>query len=260
MTILFNRSITQQPTDPSVLGSGAMFDSIANFYDNVNTLFTFAQDKQWRDALLEMSLTPPTLGPIRMLDIACGTCEVMAAAASSYTIEKIVGVDPSRNMLSRCAAKLPPQATIVISNAEDFATTEKFTVSTIAFGIRNMKDREKAVCNIWNLLEEGGRLGVLEVSYQPAFSLLQHDSTVLRVLISYFIHYVVPIIGFVVNGFKNFAEYKHLVDSIETFPSPADFVTEVLNYKCSGWRHIKTTERNFGTIKIDVFEKIKLED
>ena len=172
-------------------------------------------------------------------------------------------------------------------NLSSSSSSSPFTHATVSFGIRNVPDRGAAMCNIWRHMTEvsttcdywreddpsicggyssswrGGKLGVLEVSYSPTFfSAVSFSnfswSTPLKLLVSNFIHYVVPMIGYVVSG--GGPQYQHLVDSLESFPE--NFDEEVEGYDCSwgerrgGWKSTKTEVRNLGSIKIYLFEAV----
>lgn len=174
-------------------------------------------------------------------------------------------------MLEKCSDKLSSFETPIKLINDDVTTqtfSKKFTHTLVSFGIRNIPNRESALCNIRKhtvspstdeTCTEPGRLGILEVSYKPTFvSDVTVESlgftTPLKLLTSYFIHYLVPSIAYVANGFKNYEQYVHLVDSLESFPK--DFEREVGGLECEGggrWRVEEVEERNFGSIKVYTF-------
>eukprot|EP00601_Ochromonadales_sp_CCMP2298_P033975 CAMPEP_0173351680 /NCGR_PEP_ID=MMETSP1144-20121109/15592_1 /TAXON_ID=483371 /ORGANISM="non described non described, Strain CCMP2298" /LENGTH=138 /DNA_ID=CAMNT_0014299801 /DNA_START=1225 /DNA_END=1638 /DNA_ORIENTATION=+ len=88
------------------LGSGAMFDSIAPYYDRVNRVISMGMDVHWRELLVQrLGLKSGD----RLLDLATGTGDVALTArravdryAPDVTIH---GVDPSPEMLRRAVDK-----------------------------------------------------------------------------------------------------------------------------------------------------------
>ncbi|GMI28211.1 hypothetical protein TrCOL_g5187 [Triparma columacea] len=183
----------------------------------------------------------------------------------------------------------------VVAGEAPVVAPPTITHATVAFGIRNVPDRGAAMCNIWRHMVksvgeggstsagggEAGRLGVLEVSYTPTWprdfpltvlpkmstsSPLQSLSSLLtftvRVLVSSFIHYVVPSVGWAVSGGGR--EYKHLVDSLEEFPEIWEEEVEGLNCEGGeggvkgGWKTDTVEKMNFGSIKVYVFEAYAL--
>ena len=70
------------------------------------------------------------------------------------------------------------------------------------------------------LKSKSGILQILE------FSLPQEG--ILAPLARFALEYVVPLIGKLVAGSEHHAEYMHLTNSIKTFPSPVDFVQELV--------------------------------
>ncbi|WP_456421753.1 class I SAM-dependent methyltransferase, partial [Thermococcus sp.] len=92
---------------------------------------------------------------------------------------------------------------------------ESFDVVSIAFGLRNFSDREKAIGEIGRVLKPGGKLVILEFSRNSSF---------LGRLAWIYTKSVVPLIGALITG--NRKAYEHLVSSINSFPSPERLAEE----------------------------------
>src|SRR5688572_15442699 len=79
------------------LGSGHMFDGIAERYDLVNRVISLGIDQRWRRrAVRALALRPGA----RVLDVATGTADLAILTARKEPSATIVGIDPSERMLA----------------------------------------------------------------------------------------------------------------------------------------------------------------
>lgn len=184
-------------------GSGAMFDRIARRYDLLNALMSLGLDRLWRRRAARA--LEPRAGE-RFLDVATGTGDLARAILRRAPGAEVVGLDPSRAMLARAAAKLP-RATFVPGDARDLPFPDaSFDGVSIAFGIRNVPDRPAALAEMARVLRPGGRLVILELN-EPTNALAR-----------FHVHHVVPLFG---------AEYRYLQRSIAAFPPPERVAAEI---------------------------------
>jgi demethylmenaquinone methyltransferase/2-methoxy-6-polyprenyl-1,4-benzoquinol methylase len=202
--------------EPS-LGSGEMFDRIADRYDLLNRILSFGIDVRWRTkAIRSLGLD----GAGRILDVATGTADVAIAAARTGLC--VVGVDPSAGMLAVgrekvTRAKLDDRVELTLGSAEALPfPAESFDGSIIAFGIRNVPDRLRGVAEMRRVVKPGGRVVVLELG--------EPQGAALGRLARFHVHTVVPMIGGLVSGSR---EYAYLQRSIAAFP-PADEFAETM--------------------------------
>jgi demethylmenaquinone methyltransferase/2-methoxy-6-polyprenyl-1,4-benzoquinol methylase len=198
------------------LGSGAMFDRIAARYDRMNRLLSFGLDKRWRRHLLD------ALGDVRpgdaVLDVATGTADVALAIAARHPEAQVVGLDPSEGMLEVgerkiARADLTGRVRLVVGDGEalPFGPGE-FAATTIAFGIRNVPDRLRALGEFRRVTRPGGHVVILELS--------EPRRGVWAPLARFHVHRVVPWLGSVLSGAR---EYRYLQESIAAFPTPEAF-------------------------------------
>ena len=89
---------------------------------------------------------------------------------------------------------------------------DSFDGATIAFGIRNVPDRPRALAEMARVVRPSGRVAVLELS--------EPRGRVLGSIARFHVHTVVPWLGSLLSGAR---EYRYLQDSIARFPPPAEF-------------------------------------
>ncbi|MBE0617541.1 MAG: class I SAM-dependent methyltransferase, partial [Proteobacteria bacterium] len=118
----------------------AMFSAIAPTYDLLNRLLSFGVDRSWRRALVARL----PAGAPRVLDLACGTGDVILAALAARPDARVYGADFSLPMLRGALPKLAGAGAgrgVLLQNAsaEDLPYRDRvFDAVTIAFGIRNV--------------------------------------------------------------------------------------------------------------------------
>ena len=196
-------------------GSGAMFDGIAARYDLVNRVISLGIDQSWRRKTVSALLLGPSQ---RVLDLATGTADLAIQVARSEPSVSVVGLDPSSKMLEVGRLKLERAALagrieLVQGDAQDLPfDSASFHSVCIAFGIRNVPDRARALREMARVTRPGGRIAILELS-EPRSGLFAK-------MARFHIHTVVPYVGALLSGVK---EYRYLQQSIAAFPPAAEF-------------------------------------
>lgn len=196
-------------------GSGQMFDRIARKYDLLNRINSLGLDQGWRRRTVKA--VDPKPGE-RILDLATGTADLAIALAQTAADVHVVGIDPSSNMLEIGRHKvthrqLDDAVRLIEGDAQQLeAADDTYDAITMAFGIRNVPDRFRALCEMRRVLRPGGRLAILELS-EPRNGLM-------AVMARLHVRHVVPITGALISGP---AEYRYLRESIRAFPTPEAF-------------------------------------
>ena len=196
-----------------------LFNSIAERYDLVNRLTTLGLDKSWRRKACERALEHVASENLRILDIACGTGEMIRCMRKRLKRHgfsaDFYGLDCSEKMLEIAREKVP-FAQLKVGNAEKIPFQEEsFDLVSVAFGLRNFSDREKAIEEMHRVLKEKGIILLLEFSRNESF---------LGKLAWFYTKSVVPSIGGLLTG--NREAYDHLWRSIDGFPSPEEIFEE----------------------------------
>jgi demethylmenaquinone methyltransferase / 2-methoxy-6-polyprenyl-1,4-benzoquinol methylase len=197
-----------------------MFDRIADRYDLLNRVLSLGIDQRWRRRAVRALALDGRPDPPRVLDLATGTGDLAILAARARPDVRVEGVDPSRRMLEEArtkvqAAGLTDRVRLVVGDAESLPYPDAaFDGVTIAFGIRNVPDRELGLREMCRVTRPGGRVVVLELS--------DPGGGVLGRVARFHVHTLVPRIGALLSGER---EYRYLETSIAAFPPAAEFST-----------------------------------
>jgi len=224
-------------------GSGAMFDGIARRYDLLNRVISLGIDQSWRrQTVAALKLEPGA----RILDLATGTADLAIMVARREPQARVVGLDPSSGMLEVGREKiarsgLSDRVELVSGDAESLPFEDSsFDGVCIAFGIRNVPDRDRALREMARVTRAGGRIAILELS--------EPRGGILRPFARFHIHTVVPYLGALLSGQR---EYHYLQRSIAAFPPAEEFTARIA---ASGLRPIETRALTFGVCHLYVAE------
>ena len=237
---------SQAEKSPSRQDVYRMFDRIARRYDLVNRLLSFGQDISWRKKLAELL---PDRQSQSILDLATGTGDVLLSLVKySKNIRYGIGLDMSAKMLAEARRKLPGSAisknlSLVRADATSIPCCDNsFDVVTIAFGIRNVTDVKESLSEMHRVLNDSGKVLILEFSLPPNF--------LIRKLHLFYLRYLLPAIGGLISGDKE--AYHYLNRTIESFPYGSDFL-KLLDE--AGFKSTKAHPLTFGVATIYEGEK-----
>lgn len=219
-------------------GSGRMFDGIARRYDLLNRLMSFGLDGRWRRALVA------AMPRGRLLDVATGTADVALALVRRDAETRVTGLDPSAGMLNQGREKidksgLSARISLVEGDAQAMPFADHtFAGSCIAFGIRNVPDRRRALAEMARVTVAGGPVAVLELT-EPAGGGLAS-------LARFHVRHLVPRLGALLSGN---AEYRYLQRSVAAFPPPAEFAALLSEV---GLTDVQVRRLSFGAVHLFV--------
>jgi demethylmenaquinone methyltransferase/2-methoxy-6-polyprenyl-1,4-benzoquinol methylase len=147
------------------------YTRIYKTYDLVNRLFTFGQDRKWRQHTIEVCLKD---NPKQILDLCCGTGDLaLGIAAASRQPVSITGLDLNARMLEIAKNKANHLGIRSVNFLEGDAgsmpfASQQFDRITIGFGFRNLvwqnPNREKHLQEMSRVMKPGARLLILESS------------------------------------------------------------------------------------------------
>lgn len=186
-----------------------MFDGIAPTYERVNRVASGGRDRYWRQ---EMVRVAQVRGQDVLLDIACGTGDVLRAFASAPTTpEQLIGMDFSAGMLRAGMDRLPERTAVCQADGQRLPLADgSATIVTCAFGIRNFQHLPTALAEMYRVLAPGGRVVILEFRL-PANRLVRQG---------YLLYFrrILPLLARAISGDRSGA-YRYLPSSVISFPS-----------------------------------------
>ena len=211
----------------------SMFEEIAVYYDKVNNLISFGTHYLIKYLCVkELDIKPRSM----VLDLCCGTGDFTKLISKIYPRAKVIGLDFSPEML-KLAKNKNPKGVFLQADCTSIPFSEReFQYATVGFGLRNIEDRQKAISEIYRILETDGIFLHLDFG--------NHNK--LSKIFDWFVSLLCKI-------FKNSAEhYEYLLNSKEEFPTPDEIITE---FEQEGFKFIKRKDFLFGTISAQVMQK-----
>ncbi len=189
-----------------------VFSSVASKYDLMNDVMSMGMHRLWKPFAVEASGARKGHS---VLDLAGGTGDIAILLAKRVGKEgKITLADINGEMLNVGRDRLINKGLItninyVQANAETLPFPENsFDVVTIAFGLRNVTNKDKALASIFRSLKPGGKLMILE------FSKLVIPT--LDKLYEKYSFKMIPTFGEILTGDRD--SYQYLVESIRKHP------------------------------------------
>ena len=189
-----------------------VFDSVATRYDVMNDLMSAGLHRLWKRFTIELSAVRSGQ---TVLDIAGGTGDLAAKFSKLVGADgKVILADINAAMLSVGRDRLIDKGALsnidVVQADAQFLPFEDNSIDciTIAFGLRNVTDKAKALRSMHRVLKPGGRVLVLEFS-KPTSPLLSkvYDAYSFSAL---------PAMGKLITDDAD--SYRYLAESIRKHP------------------------------------------
>jgi demethylmenaquinone methyltransferase/2-methoxy-6-polyprenyl-1,4-benzoquinol methylase len=188
-----------------------IFSVIAKRYDMLNSILTLNIDRLWRRKAIKIGTIQEGQ---KVLDLCCGTGQMInyecKAVGKNTTV---IGVDFSQEMLNVGAKRLNQSLKdykfkLIRDSILELPFEENtFDCITIAFGLRNISDKSKALSEMYRVLKPGGKVVCLELS-KPNIPILKN-------IYDLYFNHVLPAIGSIGTGDKK--AYYYLRDSVNNF-------------------------------------------
>lgn len=206
-----------------------MFNSIARRYDRANALLSLQMHRLWNRQLIKHVLMPPSHQKIDILDLCCGTGDIVLGflknRQSASSVSSAYLLDFSSEMLMcakqkavRFGLKSPPLLHYLQEDAQAIPLPDKSVDRvTVAYGIRNIQDRALCFSEVHRVLRPGGIFGILELT-RPQTKIFGWGHRL-------YLKTALPLLGHLVT--TNEAAYRYLCDSIEAFSTPAELLQQL---------------------------------
>jgi demethylmenaquinone methyltransferase/2-methoxy-6-polyprenyl-1,4-benzoquinol methylase len=213
-----------------------IFSTITGKYDFLNHFLSLRRDIAWRrSAAKKMRFFKSN----RYLDVACGTGDLSIAAALEHPQISVAGIDFVSEMVQAGKSKIEKKKMtkkIMLMQGDALRIPfddNTFDVTGIAFGIRNIPNREQALKEMIRVTLPSGQIMVLEMTFiQNRF---------FKFLYYVYLNYLLPLFAKIFS--TNPAAYHYLADSIINFPSPEQFAHIMEN---TGMINIEKYPLTFG--------------
>lgn len=187
-----------------------LFDDTARHYDRITGLMSFGTGGRYRrDVLKRIGVGPGS----RVLDIACGTGQVSAAALRLVGPTGVVtGVDPSEGMRRVAEAR---RGLRVLEGTADHLPVEdgSFDFVVMGYAMRHASDLIAAFREMRRVLRPGGTVAILEIT--------PPEGRFARALLKVYLKHIVPPASLLVTGSRRSQELmSYYWESIERCVSP----------------------------------------
>ncbi len=209
MTKTTDFGFREVPEDEKARRVAGVFESVAARYDLMNDLMSAGLHRLWKRFTVEQSGLRPGQ---RALDVAGGTADLAIQFARRVGDRgQVVLTDINAAMLALGRDRMLDAgitAPAVQCNAEHLPfASNYFDCVSVAFGLRNMTHKERALAEMQRVLRPGGRLLVLEFSrvWKP-----------LQPLYDAYSFTVLPLLGKLVTNDGD--SYRYLAESIRVHP------------------------------------------
>jgi demethylmenaquinone methyltransferase/2-methoxy-6-polyprenyl-1,4-benzoquinol methylase len=189
-----------------------VFDSVASRYDIMNDLMSFGVHRLWKHVAIDLAAVR---NGQQVLDLASGTGDLAARYAALVGPQgRVVMSDINAAMLEEGRKRMIDSGHVgnveyLQIDAEKIPFDDNsFHCVSIAFGLRNVTDKDQASREMLRVLKPGGRALVLEFSHP--------GSKPLGKLYDLFSFKALPLIGKLVTNDAD--SYRYLAESIRMHP------------------------------------------
>ena len=218
----------------------SVFDSVASRYDVMNDLMSMGLHRAWKAYTIAVANARPG---DRVLDIAGGTGDLSAAFHKKVGASgTVVHTDINEAMLRQGRDRLTDAGVLLPTAICDAETlpfpSDSFDLVSVAYGLRNMTHKDRALAEMNRVLRPGGRLLVLEFS---------KVAKPLEKVYDWYSFKVLPQIGqWVANDADS---YRYLAESIRVHP---DQDTLKAMMKTAGFGHVDVHNLSAGIVALHV--------
>jgi demethylmenaquinone methyltransferase/2-methoxy-6-polyprenyl-1,4-benzoquinol methylase len=217
-----------------------VFDSVASRYDVMNDMMSLGLHRAWKAYTVAVAALREG---DKVLDIAGGTGDLAKAFAKKVGERgTVVHTDINEAMLRQGRDRLLDKGLALptsICDAESLPfATGSFDLVSVAFGLRNMSRKDRALAEMCRVLRPGGRLLVLEFSKVAEPLQKPYDWYSFKVL---------PILGKLIAGDAD--SYRYLAESIRMHPGQQELKAMM---KTAGFGHVDVHNLSAGVVALHV--------
>lgn len=225
---------TAAPRELSTRKVKGIFSSIADRYERFNAVSSFGAYRGWIRKLVELA---PVTSDSVVLDVAGGTGDITFAVARTKHPARIHCTDLVPEMLEVAKGHMADgdsdgvPVTFEVIDAQDMDLPDEMCdVLTVAYGIRNMPERERALSEMMRVLKPGGTLVCLEFSTPP--------NRLWNGLYQLYLTHMIPFWGGLITHDRS--GFVYLSRSIKAFPNQEAFakMLEDAGFESVAWTNL----------------------
>lgn len=216
----------------------SVFDSVAPKYDLMNDLMSAGLHRVWKRYTLTVAQVQPGF---QVLDIAGGTGDLSLGFSRQVgPTGLVVHTDINEAMLREGRDRLLNEGVVLpsmVCDAEKLPFADgSFDIVSVAFGLRNMTHKDRALAEMHRVLRPGGKLLVLEFS---------RVAKPLEKAYDWYSFSVLPRLGRWVAG--DAESYRYLAESIRMHPGQEELRQMM---KQAGFGHVDVHNLTGGVVAL----------
>jgi demethylmenaquinone methyltransferase/2-methoxy-6-polyprenyl-1,4-benzoquinol methylase len=224
-----------------------MFGRVAPRYDFLNHLLSMNIDRWWRARTVSRVSHVLSKPGARVLDICCGTGDLMLALKAKGKSATVYGSDFCHPMLVAARRKVEQRhvkSDLFEADALGLPVPDQsFDVITVAFGFRNLANYQHGFEELFRILKPGGLAAILEFSTPP--------NALMARLYSFYSRNILPTIGGMISGSKD--AYTYLPESVRKFPRATDLASQM---RATGFANVRFERMTAGIVALHIGERL----
>lgn len=210
-----------------------LFNHISGYYDFMNNIISLGLHKLIKSECLRLLEIKEGF---RVLDLCCGTGDILEIIEKKYKNVELYGLDFSEQMIKMAESK-NINAEFVVSNAENIPYDDNsFDIVISSFGLRNVQDKQKVLAEIFRVLKKDGKFMHLDFGKKNIFNKI--------------FNLYVPVVSLLFS--KSLSAYSHLINSKKNFLEPDELI-EV--FKSKGFEFLQKKDFIFKSISMQIMQK-----
>jgi ubiquinone/menaquinone biosynthesis methyltransferase len=217
-----------------------VFDNVASKYEIMNDVMSLGTHRLWKDKFISM-LNPQKNK--KLLDVAGGTGDIAFRFLKAAEGGQVTVADINHNMLKEGYKNAVNKNILhniewLCADAQNMPIPDNiYDYYTIAFGIRNVTDINKALSEAYRVLKLGGKFLCLEFS--------KVENPLLEKIYDFYSFNIIPKMGKLIASDSE--SYQYLVESIRKFPKQDKFLQMIEN---AGFVKAKYINLSVGAVAI----------